>query len=240
MSPIIADNFHSVSEKITKSAKSSGRAGEDVRLVVVTKGQSISKISEVINAGARDLGENYPEETVKKIADMGSISEHVNWHMIGHLQSRKVKFVVNAFSMMHSIDRTSIANEINAKLERPLDVLLEVNLSGEESKGGFLLSERKYWPDFCTTVLELNQLDRLRIKGLMTMPPYTQDPEASRPIFRACRELREFLVKQTGLATLRELSMGTSLDYSIAIEEGATFVRVGEAIMGARDYSKKI
>lgn len=240
MTNTIADAYERVVEKMSLAAAKSGRPIEAVRLVVVTKGQSVGKISEVIAAGASDLGENYPEETAQKIAEMGTLSNSVRWHMIGHLQSRKIKYVVQGFSMMHSIDRSSIAVELNAKLDHPMNVMLEVNLSGEESKGGYLLADTENWPAFSKTVLELNKLERLDFVGLMTMPPYAQDPEASRSIFRKCKELRDFIAKETGLDSLKEISMGTSLDYTVAIEEGATFVRVGEAIMGPRDYSKKI
>jgi PLP dependent protein len=240
MANSVADNYLKVSDQIAQTARKAGRSAEDVKLVVVTKGQSVQKIAEVIQAGATDLGENYPEETTQKISEMGQLASAVSWHMIGHLQSRKIKFVVDHFSMMHSIDRPSIAVELNAKLDCSLDVLLEVNLSGEESKGGFQVSNPQNWAMFCETVLDLQKLERLRIVGLMTMPPYTEDPEASRIVFRLCRELRDFVQKETRLMSIAQLSMGTSLDYNVAVEEGATYVRVGEAIMGARDYSKKV
>ena len=240
MATNLSENYNKVLENISIAASRSGRPAEAVRLVVVTKGQSVNKIREVIAAGASDLGENYPEETIQKINEMGSLASSVRWHMIGHLQSRKIKYVIQAFACMHSIDRTSIASELNARLDRPMDVLLEVNLSGEESKGGFLLAEPKSWPGFSKIVSDLSKLEKLRIIGLTTMPPYAQEPETSRPIFRKCKELCDFVAKETGLTTMKEISMGTSLDYLVAIEEGATFVRVGEAIMGPRDYSKKI
>ncbi len=239
MSTFVEVNYQKVSDQIGQSAMKSGRSVEDVKLVVVTKGQSVQKVAEVIQAGAKDLGENYPEETAQKIIEMGQLASNVKWHMIGHLQSRKIKFVVDHFSMMHSIDRPGIAAELNAKLDRSLDVLLEVNLSGEESKGGFQVENTQNWPQFCETVLELQKLERIHIVGLMTMPPYTEEPEASRGVFRLCRKLRDFVQNETGLVAINQLSMGTSLDYNVAVEEGATYVRVGEAIMGARDYSKK-
>lgn len=234
----INENYSCVIDQIGTAAKRSARHAEDIHLVVVTKGQSVEKIQQVIEAGAILLGENYPEETDKKIVEMGKLSDSIEWHMIGHLQSRKIKYITAHFSMIHSIDRVEIATDLNNRLASPMNALLEVNLSGEGSKGGFAVWNKQDWSTFADQILQLKKLEHLHILGLMTMPPYTEAAESSRAIFARCRQLAEFVQKRTGEAEFRQLSMGTSIDYAVAIEEGATFVRVGEAIMGSRNYTK--
>lgn len=234
----IAEKYALVEEKIQAAIKRSDRRPDDVHLVVVTKGQTPQKITEAIAAGATSLGENYPEETSQKIEEMGEEAASVDWHMIGHLQSRKIKYVVNNFDMIHSIDRSEIAVALDQKLTVPMNALLEVNLSGEESKGGFAVWDEAQWSKFSGTVAELVELKNLQFLGLMTMPPFANRAEDSRQYFEKCHRLLEFMQKQLGRASFTQLSMGTSIDYEAAIEEGATYVRIGEAIMGPRNYSK--
>ncbi len=234
----IAEKYALVEEKVRTAIKRSGRRPDEVHLVVVTKGQTPQKIAEVIAAGATFLGENYPEETSQKIKEMGTKATSIDWHMIGHLQSRKIKYVVNNFDMIHSIDRPEIAVALDQKLTVPMNALLEVNLSGEESKGGFAVWDEAQWAKFSDTVAELVELKNLQFLGLMTMPPFANQAEDSRQYFEKCRRLLEFMQKQLGRASFTQLSMGTSIDYEVAIAEGATYVRIGEAIMGPRNYSK--
>jgi pyridoxal phosphate enzyme (YggS family) len=220
MASEIRERFIEVSRRIHAAGERAGRKTDSVKLVVVTKGQSVEKIVEVIAAGATCIGENYPEET--------------------HLQSRKIKYIVDDFSMIHSIDGLEIARDLNAKLQlaqKTLPALLEVNLSGEESKHGFNGWEEKNWPKLVDQWLLLwTQLPFLDFIGLMTMPPFTENPGNSRQYFRECRKLLRFVQERNGKTSFDQLSMGTSLDYEVAVEEGATFVRIGEAIMGKRIY----
>jgi pyridoxal phosphate enzyme (YggS family) len=234
----ILERYKTVMDQVQTAVIKSNRNPANLQVVVVTKRQPIEKVMEVIRAGATILGENYPEEANKKILEMREFSQKVQWHMIGHLQTRKVKFVASDFSMIHSIDRIEIAEELNTKLTHPLKALLEVNLSGEISKGGFMVGDQKAWPEFVNQLNKVNQLPNLEICGLMTMPPLTGDPESSRTIFKKCRELSEYVQKQTKNEQFNQLSMGTSVDFSVAIDEGATFIRIGEAIMGPRFVSK--
>lgn len=240
MAAEIKEKFDEVQQKIFNAAARTSRNVETVKLIVVTKGQSAEKISEVIRAGARQLGENYPEETHRKITEMEVLRQPVNWFMIGHLQSRKIKYIVAHFSMIQSIDSAEIAIELNSKLqpaERRLPALLEVNVSGEESKHGFAAWSEAVWPELADQWLQLqSETPYLNFMGLMTMPPFAEVSEDSRQYFVKCRRLLEFFQKRSGQSSFNQLSMGTSLDYEIAIEEGATFVRVGEAIMGKRVY----
>lgn len=241
MAEEIADRFNSVLEKIETSAIRSGRNLDQIQLVVVTKGQSSEKIEQVMNEGARILGENYPEETHKKILELGPARKNVEWHMIGHLQSRKIKFVVEDFSMIHSIDRAEIALDLSSKLEqsgKKIPALIEVNLSGEESKHGFSAWNEANWPALVDEIEKIRELIGLKVTGLMTMPPFAEKAEDSRSIFKKCFRLIEFYQKKTGNSAFNQLSMGTSLDFEVAVEEGATYIRVGEAIMGNRNYLK--
>jgi len=241
MSSGIQNRFVEVSARIAGVAVGAGRDPASVQLVTVTKGQSALKIGEAIHAGATILGENYPEETHRKIIEMGESGTQPVWHMIGHLQSRKIKFIVDHFAMIHSIDTPEIALELAAKLQaagRQMPALFEVNVSGEESKHGFAAWDESLWPALVDRFIALqNETSSLHFMGLMTMPPYADVPETSRPYFARCRKLLEFYQQRTGPGSFAQLSMGTSLDYEVAIAEGATFVRIGEAIMGPRVYS---
>ena len=240
MAAEIKEKFDEVQQKIFAAVARSGRNADAVKLIVVTKGQSAEKIDEVIQLGARRLGENYPEETHRKITEMQVLKQPVDWCMIGHLQSRKIKYIVAHFSMIHSIDSAEIAIELNSKLqlaEKHLPALLEVNVSGEESKHGFAAWNKAVWPELADEWLQLqSETPYLHFVGLMTMPPFAEVSENSRQYFIKCRSLLEFLQARSGQSSFDQLSMGTSLDYETAIEEGATFVRVGEAIMGRRVY----
>jgi pyridoxal phosphate enzyme (YggS family) len=155
------------------------------------------------------------------------------------LQSRKIKYIVDEFSRIHSIDRDEIAIKLNTQLaaaNKLMPALFEINLSGEESKSGYAAREESSWLELCDHFIELKKLSNLEFCGFMTMPPFTNDPEESRPVFAKCRKLLEMMQKRSGQTRFNQLSMGTSLDYEVAIQEGATFIRIGEAIMGKRVY----
>jgi pyridoxal phosphate enzyme (YggS family) len=222
----IKENLLRVMERIEKASIKAGRDPGEIKLVAVTKTVEIPKIKEAIEAGVKIVGENYVQEAQKKIEEIG---RQISWHFIGHLQSNKAKYAVRLFDMIHSIDSEPLAEELNrrAKKEgRPIKVMIEVNLSGEATKFG--AEEEKA----IELAKKLMSLDHISLEGLMTMPPYFELPEMSRPYYIRLRELKEKMVKE-GIS-LKELSMGMSNDFEIAIEEGATFVRIGTAIFGPR------
>ncbi len=229
----IRERYQRVLDQIAEAARRSRH--EPARLVVVTKSQPLEVVRAAIEAGVTLLGENYAEEAVEKIAALRQFA--VEWHMIGHVQSRKANLVAAHFDRLHSLDSLKLAARLDrfcAEAGRTLTVLLEVNVSGEESKFGFPAWNENTWPDLAATLAELEQYPHLRVQGLMTMPPYFEDPEQTRPYFRRMRRLQEYLTGRLPQFEWRELSMGTSADFIAAVEEGATFVRVGQAILGPR------
>lgn len=222
----IRENLLRVTERLEKAAQNVGRNLKDIRLVAVSKTVDTDRVKEAIEAGVTILGENYVQEAQKKIEEIG---KSVSWHFIGHLQSNKAKVAVRLFDAIHSVDSVALAEELNRRAQQgnqKIPVMIEVNLSGETTKFG--TEEEKV----TTLAQRVLKLDHLSLEGLMTMPPYFDDPELSRPYFVQLRELKERLVK--GGIPLKELSMGMSNDFEIAIQEGATYVRVGTAIFGAR------
>ena len=235
----IKENFYTIKERMAAAVKRSGREPSAVRLVVVTKAQPAEKIRIVIEAGADQLGENYPEETVEKKKSLSDFSQ-VQWHMIGHLQSRKIPYVIKDFNIIHSIDSVELATKLSRKLVEAgivMPVLIEINSSGEESKYGFPGFNETDWGRLVNLISTIVELPGIKLSGLMTMPPFFDAPELSRPYFIKLRTLRDYLQKSLGsVVSLNELSMGTSSDFEVAIEEGATYVRVGKAIMGERIY----
>lgn len=235
----IKENYFACLQNIETAQKKANRAIGSVKLVVVTKGQNPEKIQEVIDAGARILGENYPEETSKKRLLLKD--KDVEWHMIGHIQSRKVKYLVDFFSEIHSVESLETAKKLDEKFllnGRTIPVLYEVNVSGEETKQGIQAVDESKWPAVIKLFEQLIQLKGIKCSGLMTMPPLSTNPEDSRKYFQKLRKLSVVLSEKLGEEYFPELSMGTSFDYEIAIQEGATFIRVGEAIMGPRVYTK--
>lgn len=232
----IVDNYNRIMDRINTCVSKCGRIEQSVKLLVVTKGQPVEKMVKAYEAGARLFGENYPEETAGKLEKLKTLPE-IELHMIGHLQSRKAKIVASSFQCMHSIDRISIAEKLNRELEetnRKLPVLLEMNVSGEETKGGFPAWDFDKWNDLLPVVEQINSFQSLSIQGLMTMPPLSLDSENVRPFFSKLHNLREYFEVQFPKQTWKELSMGTSGDFETAIEEGATYIRIGTAIMGMR------
>ncbi|MGQ9832695.1 MAG: YggS family pyridoxal phosphate-dependent enzyme [Candidatus Villigracilaceae bacterium] len=222
-------------EQIAAAARRAGRRPEDVRLVVVTKAQPLAVVQAAIQAGVVVLGENYPEEAVEKIRALPNAG--VEWHMIGHVQSRKADLVAGHFAMLHSLDNLRLANRLErfcAETGRRLPVLLEFNVGDEESKFGWQAGNESRWSDFLPEIETILTLPHLEVRGLMCMPPLAEQPEASRPYFRLLRRLQDFLARRFPSASWNELSMGTSIDYVVGVEEGATLVRIGTAIVGPR------
>jgi pyridoxal phosphate enzyme (YggS family) len=210
-----------------------------VQLVVVSKSQPFEVVQAAVAAGVTALGENYADEAVKKIFALHQSA--VEWHMIGHVQSRKAELVAEHFAMLHSLDSLKLANRLErfcTENDRSLPVLLEVNISGEESKYGFPAWDEAKWSDLLPDLDAIAHFPHFHLCGLMTMPPFFENPELTRPYFRQMRHLRDYLAKQLPHTDWSELSMGTSIDFLTAIEEGATFVRIGQAILGPRPIQK--
>ncbi len=238
----IEQNVAVVQERIVGAALRAGRDPAAVTLVAVTKTFPPGAVVAAHEAGLRHFGENRVEEAVEKIpAVRERLAADITWHMIGHIQSRKTGDVVPLFSWVHSVDRYKIArrlSEAGAAVGRTLDVLLEVNLSGEETKYGFDLQGWEHdaarLEAFSAEVARIAALPALRLRGLMTMAPYTEQPETVRPVFAGLRALRDALSERLPGVELAHLSMGMSGDFEVAVEEGATLVRIGTAIFGPR------
>ena len=236
----IRQNYQRVLDEIAASAGKTNRNPNGIRLVVVTKTQPLEIVQAAIDAGVRVLGENYPEEGVTKIQSLPA-QTGVEWHMIGHVQSRKARLVAEHFALLHSLDSLKLAQRLDrfaAEAGRTLPVLLEFNVGGEESKSGWNASDESQWDTLQPDLSAILDLPHLRVRGLMTMPPLGTDPQESRRFFRRLRLLRDHLASRFPRAEWHELSMGTSLDFTVAVEEGATLVRVGTAIVGARNYTR--
>ena len=226
---IIAENLARVRERIEAAANRAGRDPQTVRLVAVTKTVEPERIREALDAGAKTFGENYIQEAQKKILVLGT---QASWHFIGHLQKNKAKYAVRLFESIHSIDGFALAEELNRvalKEGKVQNILLQVDLGGEETKFGV--------PE--ETVIKICEnisgLEAVRVKGLMTLPPFSDEPEDSRSYFKKLRLLQDRLAElKIPRISMEELSMGMSGDFEVAIEEGATLVRVGTAIFGPR------
>lgn len=225
----IVANIAQIHERIATVCQKCGRVPGEVRLVAVSKKKLAKDIETAIVAGQTLIGESYVQECAAKIDEVKADAE---WHFIGALQSNKVKYLRGKVAMIHSVDRFSLAEEINrqwGKDDACVDILIQVNLGEETSKSGTTTSE------LINLVHRVAKLEHLRIKGLMALPPWQADPEEVRPYFRQLRQLAE-QINTLGLpnVTMQELSMGMSHDYEVAIEEGATLIRIGTAIFGAR------
>lgn len=232
----ILDRYNAVCERIYSAAFRVGRSPEDIRLVVVTKTQPIELIRAVIKAGAYHLGENYAEEGIKKMEGLGQ-PEGLSWHMIGHVQSRKAALVAQSYDLVHSLDSLKLAQRLSrfaGEQARRLPVLLECNMSGEPSKYGWQAWQEDSWNELLEPFAQIQELPGLVIRGLMTMAPFLQNPEEARPYFKRLKKLQGFLATHLPQADWSDLSMGMSADFEVAVEEGATWVRVGSAITGPR------
>jgi len=228
----LAENIAQVQSNIVQAAERVGRRLDEVTLVAVSKTKPVELIKQAYHLGLRDFGENRVQDALPKIAEFRHAElQPVTWHMIGHLQRNKVNKVVGSFDSVQSVDNLQLAQALNshaAELEIRIAVLLQVNVSGEESKEGMTPEETS------ALAQQITALPHLDVQGLMTIAPQVQDPEEVRPVFRALRELRDRLRNQVPQSTWHQLSMGMTDDYGIAIEEGATIVRVGRAIFGER------
>jgi len=228
----IAERLRVVLEEIRAAAVAAGRNPEEVRLVAVSKTRPAADVSAAFLAGQVIFGENYVQELAAKAPQ---VPEQVEWHYIGHLQSNKVKQIAGLVSMIHSLDRLSLAEEISrqwGRIGKSCDVLVQVNISGETTKSGTTAA------DALKLLRDIALLPHIRVRGLMTMPPFFDDPEAARPYFAGLKSLSDLIASEKipGVE-MKELSMGMSGDFEAAIREGATLVRVGTAIFGERQYT---
>jgi hypothetical protein len=225
----VAANLEDIRSRIEAAARQAGRSASDITLVGVTKRIPVERIRPAVDAGLLDIGENYVQEALGKQPALGP---DVRWHFIGHLQRNKVRDVVPRFHMVHSVDSVRLADEIDkqaAKCGRTMPVLIEVNLGGEESKFGVARGE------VAELAAHVQGLPHVALRGLMTMPPFFEDPEEGRPFYRELRELARSIESDEPAVHLPDLSMGMTHDFEVAIAEGATFVRVGTGIFGPRD-----
>ncbi len=237
----IQENLERIRQKIDAACRRAGRSPAEVTLVGVAKGQSIERIAEAVTAGLTDIGENYAQEFLKHVGALLAGPSHgahqgaplqPRWHFVGHLQRNKVKQVIGPVGLIHSLDSLELANEIerhSAGLEKSQPVLIEVNLGGEKTKSG--IDPNAVGP----SVIALNDRLHLSLKGLMGIPPWGTDPEESRPFFRKLRQILDEINRQRLYKEpLTELSIGMTSDFEIAIEEGATLVRIGTGLFGVR------
>jgi pyridoxal phosphate enzyme (YggS family) len=225
----IKDNVEKVKEIVNRASERSGRNPEDIIILAASKTQPVEKIIQAYEAGINYFGENRVQEGIKKIEQLKDYTD-IHWHLIGGLQTNKAKYAVRYFEMIHSLDRKQLADEIDkraGKTGKKQDVLIEVNVGEEESKYGVSPSDLEELFEYSLKKENINVL------GLMCIPPYSEDKERSRPYFAMLRELKEKLEKEFKVS-LPHLSMGMSYDFDIAIEEGATIVRIGTAIFGER------
>lgn len=232
---MIRDNLEQVRQKIKDACDRAGRDAGEVTLISVSKTKPLSMLEEAYEAGARDFGENKVQELLEKIP---RLPEDVRWHMIGHLQRNKVKYIVGKVSLIHSVDSLRLAEEISreaVKQDTSVDILLEVNVAQEESKFGTTLEET------ADLALSVSKLPGIHVCGLMTIAPYVENAEDNRQYFRKLKQLSvDIEQKNIDNVSMNVLSMGMTGDYSVAVEEGATCVRVGTGIFGERDYVKGV
>lgn len=231
---MLKENLIQVEEKINAACQRSGRSRNEVTLIAVSKTKPIPMLAEIYEEGVRNFGENKVQEILEK---HDVLPNDIKWHMIGHLQRNKVKAVIDKVSLIHSVDSFRLAEEINIQAKKKnitVPILVQVNIAGEDTKFGITKE------DAIALVEQIAELDNLRIQGLMTIAPLVNDPEDNRQYFRGIRQLSvDIRNKNIDNVCMDILSMGMTGDYEVAIEEGATMVRVGTGIFGARNYNNK-
>jgi pyridoxal phosphate enzyme (YggS family) len=235
---LVRDNYLRLKDEIAVTSISCGRELGGISPVLVAKYQPVQKINAAINAGACHFAENYPEMLIPKLPEIEG-SSFIKWHMIGHIQSRKANMVMDHFDYAHSLDSLKVAERLQRRGEetdRSLIVLIEVNLGREETKNGYRIRNSEEYDIFISDIAEISKLSKMIIKGLMIMPPITQQAEESRQYFNGLRLLMEKINDENLNLHLSELSMGTSQDFRIAIEEGATMIRIGTLVFGERQW----
>jgi pyridoxal phosphate enzyme (YggS family) len=227
----LKERLDKIKERIRRSAEACGRDPEEIHLVTVSKTQTADRVKSAIEAGATILGENYVQEARDKINALAGYP--ASWHFIGHLQKNKAKVTIGLFDLIHSVDSLLLATELDrqaAKIDKTQKILIQVNIGNEASKSGISASET------LELIKDISRFENLAVKGLMAMPPFFNDPERARPYFSAVRRLRDQILNQKiANVSMNELSMGMTGDFEVAIEEGATLVRIGTAIFGERE-----
>lgn len=227
----ISENIKVIKEKIARAAEKSGRRGEDILLLAVTKTIDIDRIRMAVDCGLTELGENKVQEITDKY---DALERDVKWHMIGHLQTNKVKYIIDKVKLIHSVDSLKLAEEINKRAAAAgivMDILAEINVAGEDSKFGITCDSAE------ETVREMSLMKNIRVRGLMTVAPNVENGEENRPVFRKLKQLLvDINSKNIDNVNMDILSMGMTGDYETAIEEGATIVRIGTGIFGPRIY----
>ena len=233
MDTYLKENFQSVEARIQAACDRAGRSRKEITLIAVSKTKPVEMLQTIYDAGSRDFGENKVQEMCDKIEQLPT---DIRWHMIGHLQTNKVKYIVGRVSLIHSVDSLHLAQEIEkqaAKLDVIVPILIEVNIAEEESKFGIHKEET------ISLVREVAALPHIRIQGLMTIAPYVENPEDNRAYFRGIKQLSVDIARENiDNVSMDCLSMGMTGDYEVAIEEGATMVRVGTGIFGERNYNQ--
>ncbi len=240
MNMSVAENIREVEAKIATAAEKSGRKAEDVLLLAVSKTKPVELIGEAVKAGCVSLGENKVQEIMEKYEPMMEYTpegDRIHWHLIGHLQTNKVKYIIDKVDMIHSVESLKLAEEIEKRAAQKgvvMDILIEVNMADEESKFGVKPEDTE------ALLREISKMEHIRVRGLMTVAPFVENQEENREVFR---QMRELLVDMNGKKIdnikMDTLSMGMTGDYEVAIEEGATIVRVGTGIFGERYYPNK-
>jgi hypothetical protein len=229
---MVAENYREVEQKVQEACVRSGRDRKEVTLIAVSKTKPVEMLKEAMEAGADVFGENKVQELCDKYE---VLPKNLHWHMIGHLQRNKVKYIVDKAELIHSVDSLRLAEEISkeaVKKNVQVNILIEVNVAEEDSKFGVSVVETE------DLIRQIAVLPNVHIQGLMTIAPYVTDPEENRPVFRVLKKLAvDIKMKNIDNVTMNVLSMGMTGDYQVAIEEGATMVRVGTGIFGERDYS---
>lgn len=230
---MITENYDLVYESVKNACKRSGRDISEVKLIAVSKTKPVSNIEELYEHGVLEYGENKVQEMCDKYE---TLPKDINWHMIGHLQRNKVKYIVDKVKLIHSVDSLRLANQIEEEASKKnvvVDILVEVNVACEESKFGLMTDE------VINLLEEISKLKHVKVKGLMTIAPYVSNPEDNRKYFKQLKQLSiDIKKKNIDNISMDELSMGMTGDYEVAIEEGATYVRVGTGIFGEREYKK--
>lgn len=232
---MVKENYEKVKEQIAEACRESSRDLKDVCLIAVSKTKPVPMLQEAYDAGARDFGENKVQEIMEKY---DRLPDDIRWHMIGHLQTNKVKYIADKIYMIHSVESEKLAKEISkqaVKADRVIPILIEVNVAEEESKFGIRVEE-------CESFIEtIHTLPGITIKGLMTIAPYTENPEDNRQYFQRLKQLSvDISNKNIDNVSMDFLSMGMTGDYKVAVQEGANYVRVGTGIFGERDYSSQV
>lgn len=232
----ILENYRNVMQRIDGAAQSVGRDPAEITLVAVTKGQPLSVVQILSEIGVKHLGENRVEEGIPKVTSYAGQTD-IQWHMIGHVQSRKARQVSEHFDFFHALDRIKLAQRLDQSLEevnRKLPTLLQFNVSGEVSKFGWLADDEDNWQTLLPEISQILEFKNLEVQGVMTIAPYSPNPEDARLSFVRLRNLRDYLAVQFPQAEWNHLSMGMSGDFEIGVQEGATMVRIGSAILGER------